>query len=191
MRRNRLTQMAWPLVVASALAAGPALGQECSNADFKGRYGVQASVALVGAATEAKDNWVAGVAVADGAGVITEWKDTFVVVPPGGAERLVIERDAVAAAAEAGERVTYSVSPDCRIAIRAPLGDFVIETRGVLVNGGREVLDVQTEPPNSMGGGHWIAMGEAGKEDFASIQEQLNAMKALLDRIAVRNGLRP
>ena len=103
MSSNTVKQALRLLAVGCAMTATSASGQECSNSDFKGRYGVQAQVSIVPAGVEGKHNWVAGTLVADGAGVITEWKETFTVVPPNSDERLVLERDAVAAAASRRE----------------------------------------------------------------------------------------
>ena len=36
-----------------------------------------------------------------------------------------------------------------------------------------------------------VAMGDSRKEELEAIREQLDSIKGLLDRIAVRNGLRP
>ena len=99
--------------------ASPAAAQECSNADFKGRYAVQSSSSIIGGT---QGNTAAGTLCADGAGMITEWKDTFVfslINPEGGEDKLIRERDHVGTALGP---VTYDVGSDCRITIRFTSG---------------------------------------------------------------------
>lgn len=132
----------------------PAAAQECSNADFKGRYAAQTSNAIVGGT---QGNWAAGTLCADGSGMITEWKDTFVfglINSEGGEEKVVRERDHVGTALGP---VTYEVGPDCRITIRytsgvRPPADREIELKGGLALGGKEVLATVVLPMTGKGG---------------------------------------
>lgn len=176
-----------PLILStilSLLAAGSAAA-ECSNADFAGRYSfmVQGQI-LQDGPKDIRPEWIAGTVYSDGAGVITEWKDTDVRVPESGVSQSVQERDVVAFAAANGGSVTYEVTPDCRMTLRANLVVAVIEVRGGLMQGGQEFHGVQTSPEGFMGGGVFKSIDPPA----AGL---LSELKSLLDRVAVRNGLRP
>lgn len=126
----------------------------------------------------------AGSLVADGMGTITEWKDTRVHVAADGESTVVQPRDLVAFAASSGNAVTYEVAADCRTTIRADLGVAVIELKGALVSGGRELMATRTSPPG------FVAPGVFKSVDPPASGE-LGAISALLERMAVRMGLRP
>ena len=181
------TQFTRPLILSTILslfAAGSAAA-ECSNADFAGRYGfmVQGQI-LQDGPRDIRPEWIAGTVRSDGAGVITEWKDTDVRAPESGVSQSVQERDVVAFAAANGGSVTYEVAPDCRMTLRADLVVALIEVQGVLMHGGQELRGVQTSPEGFMGGGVFKSIDPpaAGR---------LSDLKDLLDRVAARNGLRP
>lgn len=126
-----------------------------------------------------QDNRSHGGAVAHADG-----KDTDVRVPESGVSQSVQERDVVAFAAANGGSVTYGVTPDCRMTLRADLIVALIEIHGVLMHGGQEFRGVQTSPEGFMGGGVFKSIDPPAAD-------LLSDLKSLLDRIAVRNGLRP
>ena len=134
-------------------AAGQAVvcAQECSNADFKGRYAVFTENSIIGGHV---GNFAAGTLYADGMGQITEWKDTFVFVNPGTGEKTVVSRDF---AATSEGPIDYEVTSDCRIVIKfvtitRPPDDRVIEIHGGLAAGGREVYATNVLPKTATAG---------------------------------------
>jgi hypothetical protein len=183
-------RLAVALGMALSLGAGAISAQEeCSNADFKGRYSFQAeSVSLQSAADEKYPLRFAGTVYADGAGSFTEWMDTAVVGRPGQESNIVNRRNLIAAAAAAGGKLTYEVTSDCRITIRGKLavaiGTVDLELTGGLAHGGREARLVQTLPNTLVGSSVFKSMEPPA-------HPELKAIKELLDRVARRNGLRP
>lgn len=166
-------------------AAPPANAQECSNAMFKGRYAVLAESEPVMGEPTAEDQWaIAGTLVADGDGLITEWKETAVRQNSDGNGTTVEERDIVAGVVAAGNRTTYAVSSDCRMRIRADFGPVAVEVNGALASGGKEVLATQTSPNGYLGNAVLKSLDPPGSDVLGSI-------KQTLDRVAVRMGLRP
>ena len=160
----------------------PATAQECSNEDFQGRYSFEALIFNLAAGNLPES--AAGTLVADGSGLVLEWKDTFVRATPDGMSTTTFPRDVVAAAAAAGNNVTYEVTADCTTTIRADIGVVVIELNGGLAHGGRELLAHQIAPAGFVGPGIF-------KSVEPSAADALPQLKALIDRVAVRLGLRP
>jgi len=172
------------LTILLLVAAGSAAA-ECSNADFAGRYGFMAQGQILqDGPRDVRTEWIAGTVYSDGAGVITEWKDTDVRVPESGVSQSVQERDVVAFAKANGGSVTYGVTADCRMTIRADLVVALIEVQGVLMHSGREFRGVQTSPEGFMGGGVFKSMDPPAAD-------LLSDLRRLLNRLAVWNGLRP
>lgn len=178
-----MTRSALSFAIIVISAGSIASAQECSNADFQGRYAFFGENSILGGHV---GNFAAGTVYADGSGQITEWKDTFVFVHPGTGEKVVLPRDNVASAEGP---VTYEVLPDCRIAIRwvstlRPPQDNVVEFHGGLAAGGREVFGTLVGLQELTSGAQFKSMEpEAGPA--------LTAIKDLLNRVAVRTGLRP
>ena len=180
----RWLPVAAAFVLGGASAAGAA--EECSNADFYGRYATQSANTLVGGPT---GNWAAGSLYADGEGLITEWSDTFVLSVPdqqGGERKVVQDRDVVGTAAGP---VVYEVTPDCRITIKLtslsrPPNDQAVEIRGGLANGGKEVLAVVVLPQPAKAGMIIRAFESESTGPLARLE-------ALLARVAARLSIRP
>lgn len=175
------------LILATILALGTtgSAAAECSNADFAGRYGFMAQGQILqDGPRDIRPYWLAGTVHSDGSGVITEWKDTYVRAPESGVSQPVEDRDVIAFAAANGGSVTYEVTADCRITIQADLVVALIEIRGALMHGGQEVHGVQTSPEGFMAGGVFKSIDPPAAS-------RLSDLKELLDRVAVRNGLRP
>lgn len=160
-----------------------AAAQECSNADFSGRYAQMARVSILGMDAQ-QNNWISGTVVADGEGNLTEWKDTFVVVPPGTPEPVVIERDLVADAALVSGKLTYEVTTDCRMTMTLPGPEFTVSLTGGLAHGGKEFFGIQTSPPTAVAGGVFRSID-------APSAVLVTEIRGLLRRVAARLGLVP
>jgi hypothetical protein len=174
--------------ILSLLPAGAAAAN-CSNADFFGRYGfmVQGQI-LQDGPRDIRPEWIAGTVYADGYGVITEWLDTDVRAPDSGGSQQVQQRDVVAFATANGGSITYEVSPDCRMVLRADLVVALIEVHGVLMQGGQEFRGVQTSPEGFMGGGVFKSMDPPGAVLETKIDRLLNRFGLPRDP---RSTLRP
>lgn len=130
--------------------------------------------------------WAAGTLYADGNGLITEWNKVNVFVHPVSGEKVSIPEDVVEVAEGP---VTYEVLPDCRITIQyvsseRPAGDQDVVLQGGLALGGQEVLAASVLPKAATG-------GYLFKSTDPPARGMLNAIKALLNRLAVRNGIVP
>lgn len=130
---------------------------------------------------------ISGTFYANGAGLITEWKDTAVFVPRDPESALVFQRDFVADAARAGSQISYEVSPDCRFVIRAlidPPGDIPpidLEVAGTLASGGREGFAIQTAPS--------ILLSAEFKSLDPPLDEDIEFLKTLAKRMASALGV--
>jgi len=182
MQRRRIGHFGIMITSVWMLTVGTASGQECSNADFSGRYAVStqnynASGIQVGANL--------GTLHVDGAGTILEWKQTTIDFAADGGEPTVRETDFGALIASSGNTMLYTVGADCRVTMSGDFGGFVLGGVATLGDGGKEVVFQQTTSPN----------GVRAHGTFRSVEpsasDELAEIKALLDRIAIRNGLLP
>ena len=182
MHRRRFAIFGGMLTAAMVLAVATAAGEECSNADFSGRYAI---------ATENYDfsgrraGANIGTLSVDGAGTIGEWKQTSVVFAADGGEPLVVQNDFGALIASVGNKMVYEVGADCQVMLGGDFGAFELQGVGVLANGGKVLSFHQTTSPNGLLASGVFRSVEPGAAD------ELAELKRLLDRVAVRNGLRP
>ena len=105
----------------------------------------------------------------------------------------VIPNDLVAAAAAVGSEMAYKVEADCRMSISGtvanPTGSIDLNLLGGLADGGSEAL-LQSGSPVFIGA--WTAKradSSAAAAEAGSMQA--DAIKALLDRMAVRLSVLP
>lgn len=176
----------------------PALGQNgdavhtCSDADFVGRYAFQGSGFVMTADPPAPTS-VAGALVADGAGRIVWWKDWLTLPGAQGPVKRVIPNDLVAAAAAADSALVYTVEADCRMSISGtvagPNGPLDLNLLGGLADGGAEAF-LQSGSPVFIGA--WTAKRASSSTAAGeNNSEKADAIKALLDRMAVRLSVLP
>jgi len=182
MQTNRLTRSVSILAVTLILAVAPALAQDCTNAHMKGRYAMSLQIHdFDGNRTGS----AVGTINADGAGTMTEWMQTRISLQGVGNELVVQQLDFAALVGQAGNVIEYEVAADCQGTIVGDLGQFALEGVVSLANGGKEAFFQQTATPDgNLASGVLRSMEPSTADDLADI-------KALLDRVAVRNGLRP
>lgn len=185
------------LVSVSMLSGqSPVSDAGCQTSDFSGQYAIQV-LAFDIASTPAAPRSVAGSITADGEGKIVAEMDWMHRVGPDSPPKLVITNDLVAFAEAAGSEMTYSVEPDCRMTMMAdvqtPGGMMPLLFQGALANGGREAL-LQAGSESLIGtftAKRTDAFDAKQDERIEAISEQIETIKALLDRMAFRLGIVP
>lgn len=176
--------LAWISILAPGLTA-----EDCSTDMIEGRY------ALVGQLWDLRNSpptpaTVGGMINADGNGKIVEWLDALTAVTPEGSSRSVF-RDVAEEAKAAGSAIAYEVEPDCRARIQAevltPFGVVPIHLEGAVAAGGREILLSQVDSPLFVS----TVVAKSVKDPVGQIGRQSEAIQRLLERLAIRNGLKP
>ena len=120
------------LVLIGALQASAQDDQSCSNASLKGSYGFQITGSIPGVFA------IGGVArvLFDGQGNFTQTDDVQILVS-GQAPVVILDRPGGG---------TYTVNPDCTGSETLNAGGKVSHSRFVLVNHGKEVFDMGSDP---------------------------------------------
>lgn len=182
MYQHRIFSEGAALAAICILGLAPAFGQECTNADFSGRYAISTEN------RDAEENRVGGnvgTLFADGQGTITEWTQTSAGFSTQTGERIVVTNDFAALIAVAGNVITYAVGADCRIVVSGDFGAFQLEGVAAIAHHGKVIpFQMTSSPDGTLASGVFRSL-----EPIAS--EEISAVKQLLDRIAIRNGLRP
>ncbi len=144
--RSFMFAVAGVALLALNLGAQNTADAGCATADFQGRYAFSGDGFDLQGSTP-RPITVAGAMYADGAGKITEWKNTLIVTftgqdPP----KIVVPQDFVAGAAAVGSEFTYTVESDCTFTIQGksfvPVVNGVVDFNfyGGLANGGNQGL---------------------------------------------------
>lgn len=193
-RSLRIVSVALVAGALSSAQAQPGSEYVCSNATFQGTYGLSGSGFDISAAPVLGAE--AGIAVftADGEGRVTAFRK-IVDRPDGKVE----EQDFSLLP------FTYSVNPDCtgttRVIVPTPLGNEVVETAIILVNGGREGWTVNLRTHGSDAATvNSIALASFKRiDDFDEqlawrmdqVSGDLADIRGLLGDIALRLGIGP
>lgn len=133
--KQRVMAVPLPIVLlflTGSLQASAEDDQSCSNASLKGNYGFQISGSIPGVLA------IGGVAkvVFDGQGNFTQTDDMQIIVS-GQAPVVILERPGSG---------TYTVNPDCTGSETLNTGGQVHHSRLVLVNHGKKIFDMGSDP---------------------------------------------
>ncbi len=177
--------------VAAALLATPLGAAEvCELSDIEGRYAVYSQLWDLRASPPSPAT-ISGTFYANGTGAITEWRDVLTTSVLAEQRSRTVPRDVIAAASAAGFPVLYEVDSDCRFRIQTQVltprqGVQPVRLEGAIASGGRELFITQVDSFFVS-----TAVAKSVEDPAARGAARAADIKELLDRVAVRNGLRP